>query len=51
MTAIGRIRSAQGDFSIGDGNGGPVTAALKAELVGIQRGQIADADGWVRKIL
>jgi len=36
---------------IGDGNGGPVTSALKSELVGIQRGQIADVDGWVRKIL
>jgi branched-chain amino acid aminotransferase len=51
VAAIGKIRSRQGDFSIGDGSGGPITAALKSELVGIQRGQIADTDGWVRKIL
>jgi branched-chain amino acid aminotransferase len=51
VTAIGQIKSQQGDFLIGDGKGGPVTAALKNELVGIQRGQIADTEGWVRKIL
>jgi len=32
VAAIGRIKSAQGDFAIGDGNGGPITAALKGEL-------------------
>ena len=50
VSAIGRIRSASGDTVIGDGNGGPITAALKAKLVGIQRGEIADTEGWVRKI-
>jgi len=35
---------------IGNGDGGLVTAALKATLVGIQRGDIADSEGWVRKI-
>src|SRR5947209_9507330 len=51
VAAIGKIRSRQGDFSIGDGSGGPITAALKAELGGIQRGQIADADGWGRQVI
>jgi branched-chain amino acid aminotransferase len=50
VSAIGRIRSASGDTVIGDGNGGPITAALKARLVGIQRGEVADSEGWVRKI-
>jgi branched-chain amino acid aminotransferase len=50
VSAIGRIRSANGDIPIGDGDGGPITAALKARLVGIQRGDVADAEGWVRKI-
>jgi branched-chain amino acid aminotransferase len=50
VSAIGRIRSANGDIPIGDGDGGPITAALKAKLVGIQRGDVADAEGWVRKI-
>ena len=50
VSAIGRIKSANGDILIGDGDGGPITAALKAKLVGIQRGDVADTEGWVRKI-
>jgi len=50
VSAIGRIRSANGDILIGDGEGGPITAALKTKLVGIQRGDVADALGWVRKV-
>ena len=50
ISAIGKIKSTSGDFLIGDGNGGPITAALKAKLVGIQRGDIADTEDWVRKI-
>ena len=50
VSAVGRIRSVNGDIPIGDGDGGPITAALKARLVGIQRGDVADAEGWVRKI-
>ena len=50
VSAIGKIKSANGDFVIGDGDGGPITAALKAKLVGIQRGDVADSEGWVRKI-
>ena len=50
VSAIGKIKSANGDIVIGDGTGGPITAALKARLVGIQRGDVADSEGWVRKI-
>jgi len=50
VSAIGTIKSANGDILIGDGDGGPITAALKAKLVGIQRGDVVDAEGWVRKV-
>jgi branched-chain amino acid aminotransferase len=50
VSAIGRIKSANGEILIGDGDGGPITAALKAKLVGIQRGDVADAEGWVRTV-
>jgi len=51
VTSIGEVRSADGDFTIGNGDGGPVTDSLKAKLVGIQRGDIADNEGWVRKVI
>ena len=41
---------APGDIVSGEGTGGPITAALRAKLVGIQRGDVADSEGWVRKI-
>jgi branched-chain amino acid aminotransferase len=50
ISAIGKIKSTSGDIVIGDGTGGPITAALKAKLVGIQRGDVADSEGWVRKV-
>jgi len=50
ISAIGKIKSTKGDIVIGSGDGGPITTALKAKLVGIQRGDIADSEGWVRKI-
>ncbi len=50
VSAIGKIKSSHGDILIGDGNGGPITAALKAKLVGIQRGDVVDTRGWVRTV-
>lgn len=50
VSPIGEIKASNGGFTIGDGNGGPVTDAIKAQLVGIQRGDIADTEGWVRKV-
>ena len=51
VSPIGKIKSAKGDFVIGEGDGGPITEGLKARLVGIQRGQTNDEFGWVRKVI
>ena len=51
VSPIGKIKSAKGDFVIGEGEGGPVSEGLKARLVGIQRGQTNDEFGWVRKVV
>ena len=50
VTAIGTVKSVDGDFTIGNGDGGIVTEALRAELTGIQRGTVADPANWVRML-
>lgn len=51
ITPIGTVRSAQGEFVIGNGEGGSVTEGLRDELVGIQRGRAADPENWTYKVL
>jgi branched-chain amino acid aminotransferase len=51
VTPIGTIRSRDGDFTIGNGNGGAVTASLLTALVDVQRGRAPDANGWVHRVL
>ncbi|UZW54773.1 branched-chain amino acid aminotransferase [Sphingobium sp. JS3065] len=50
VTAIGTVKSVNGDFTIGNGDGGIVTEGLRADLTGIQRGTVADPANWVRKL-
>jgi branched-chain amino acid aminotransferase len=51
VTPVGRFRSTQGEFPIGNGAGmGDVTATIREELIGIQRGTRPDPHGWVKLI-
>jgi branched-chain amino acid aminotransferase len=51
ITPIGTVRSVDGEFTIGDGGTGPVTASLRRALVDIQRGRAEDRHGWVHRVL
>jgi branched-chain amino acid aminotransferase len=50
VTAIGQVRHAGGEFTIGHGDEGEVTRHIRTQLTGIQRGQIADPFGWVHRV-
>lgn len=50
VTAIGKVKRAAGEWIIGAGGSGPVTDALRTELVGIQRGVIEGPPGWVHPV-
>jgi branched-chain amino acid aminotransferase len=51
LTPIGTVRSAAGEFVIGDGGTGEVTARLRQTLVDIQRGRAADRHGWIQRVI
>lgn len=46
LAPIGTVRHASGEFSIGDGHCGPVTAQLRDILIAIQRRDASDPHGW-----
>ncbi|GAA0495217.1 branched-chain amino acid aminotransferase [Streptomyces olivaceiscleroticus] len=49
ITPVGQVKSASGDWQIGDGEPGPVTLRLREELLGIQHGHCPDPYSWVHK--
>jgi len=50
VTPVGEVRGDDGGWTVGDGKRGPVTAALRAALVGIHRGLAPDLDGWMHPV-
>jgi len=51
IAPIGKVRSSIGEWLIGSGEGGPLTAEIKAALVGIQTGSLEGPEGWVRRLV
>jgi branched-chain amino acid aminotransferase len=50
VTPVGRVRDTAGDWTIGDGNAGPVTLRLRSHLLDLQHGLAADPDGWMHPV-
>ncbi|PMR59075.1 branched chain amino acid aminotransferase [Verrucosispora sp. ts21] len=51
ITPIGRVRFPEGEFTMGGGEPGTVTMALRQQLVDLQRGKAADPQNWVHRVL
>jgi branched-chain amino acid aminotransferase len=50
VTPIGRVKGAEGEFTIGGQSTGPLTSRLRSALVDIQRGVVPDPFGWIELI-
>lgn len=50
VTPVGSVLDAAGEFTIGGGGTGQITAKMRDMLTGIQIGRRADAHGWVVKL-
>jgi branched-chain amino acid aminotransferase len=50
ITPVARVKYADTEFTIADGQPGEVTMALRDTLTGIQRGTFADTHGWMSRL-
>lgn len=51
VTPVSAVRSADGEFTIGGGQPGPVTLKLREALVAIQHGTAPDPHGWMHTLV
>lgn len=50
VTPVGSVKSASAEWTVGDGQPGPVTMRLRQALLDIQTGRAEDPFGWVHTI-
>lgn len=50
ITPVGEVKARTGDFVVGDGTPGPLTTKLRASLLDIQHGRVADTRGWLHRV-
>ena len=50
ITPVSHVKYGTSEFTIGDGESGEVTMALRDTLTGIQRGTFADTHGWMSRL-
>ena len=50
VAPIGHLRSARGEWTVGNGQPGPVTLELRDALVSIQEGRAPDLFGWLHRV-
>jgi branched-chain amino acid aminotransferase len=50
ITPVGSVRSANAEWTIGDGSPGPISMQLRDHLTGIQTGKRPDEHGWMHPL-
>jgi branched-chain amino acid aminotransferase len=50
ITPVGAVKSSAGEWTIGDGQTGPVAAKLRDILLSIQHGSAPDPHGWMHSV-
>jgi branched-chain amino acid aminotransferase len=50
LAGVGTLIYQGSEYKVGNGEVGPLTLALRAQLVAIQQGEVADRHGWLEKI-
>ena len=50
ITPVGSVKSAEGEWTVGDGQPGPVAMRLREHLTGIQTGTKPDTHGWMHTL-
>ncbi|HEY2042930.1 MAG TPA: branched-chain amino acid aminotransferase [Jatrophihabitans sp.] len=51
ITPVGHVKSAQYEWTVGDGSPGPVTMRLREALLDLQTGKAPDAHGWMHTLI
>jgi len=50
IAPVGGVKSRQGEWTVGDGQPGPVTLRLRETLLDLQYGRTPDPYGWMRRV-
>jgi branched-chain amino acid aminotransferase len=50
ITPVGHVKARTGDWSVADGQAGPITQELRQRLLDIQTGQAPDPHGWITRV-
>ncbi|MGI8677765.1 MAG: branched-chain amino acid aminotransferase [Jatrophihabitans sp.] len=51
ITPVGSVKSAAGQWTVGDGKPGPVTMQLREHLLGLQSGTVEDTHAWMHPLV
>ncbi|MCW2605085.1 MAG: branched chain amino acid aminotransferase [Pseudonocardiales bacterium] len=50
ITPVGVVKSAEGEFTVGDGGAGPIAMQLRNALLDVQTGKGADTHNWMHEL-